>query len=155
MIPIGNSFFSYILFTLLTLNCVNTNFSFPSHPINRPLSVTSSLQRRSDPDRFVNVALFARFRRGNSGTFIKLRGKYPHYFSASAVILVLNIISFAISKMVPNFNINYMKINQRIAQGEIYRLFTPLFLHGSLSHIMMNSFSLKEIGPQVIQLLHA
>eukprot|EP00597_Dinobryon_sp_UTEXLB2267_P016078 CAMPEP_0201096594 /NCGR_PEP_ID=MMETSP0812-20130820/5602_1 /ASSEMBLY_ACC=CAM_ASM_000668 /TAXON_ID=98059 /ORGANISM="Dinobryon sp., Strain UTEXLB2267" /LENGTH=200 /DNA_ID=CAMNT_0047350967 /DNA_START=335 /DNA_END=937 /DNA_ORIENTATION=+ len=35
-----------------------------------------------------------------------------------------------------------------ISRGQTYRIVTPLFLHGSLPHLLMNSFSLKELGPQ-------
>lgn len=43
------------------------------------------------------------------------------------------------------------KVNAEIAAGQIYRLFTPMFLHASVSHLMVNSFSLFSTGPSVEQ----
>eukprot|EP00960_Hanusia_phi_P014991 443034-Hanusia_phi.AAC.3 len=34
-------------------------------------------------------------------------------------------------------------------EGQYYRLITPIFLHGSISHILVNCFSLNAIGPSV------
>jgi len=42
-----------------------------------------------------------------------------------------------------------MKIDHRIARGEWYRMFTSLFMHGSAPHLLMNSWSLFNIGPNV------
>ena len=36
-----------------------------------------------------------------------------------------------------------------IFQGELWRLVMPIFLHGSLLHIGMNMFVLKDLGPQL------
>ena len=47
-----------------------------------------------------------------------------------------------------------MKIDYRIARGEQYRLFTALFAHGNLQHLLMNCLSLRSIGPEV-KLLHS
>jgi membrane associated rhomboid family serine protease len=42
------------------------------------------------------------------------------------------------------------KINTAIvAGGQYYRFFTPMFLHASFMHILVNSFSLYNVGPTV------
>ena len=38
-----------------------------------------------------------------------------------------------------------------ILQGELWRLVMPIFLHGGLLHILMNSWVLMDVGPQVEQ----
>jgi rhomboid protease GluP len=40
-----------------------------------------------------------------------------------------------------------VKNNQMIAQGQLWRLFTPMFLHGSILHIAFNMFALLKLGP--------
>lgn len=39
-----------------------------------------------------------------------------------------------------------MKINELILQGQVWRLVTPVFLHGSLLHIAFNMYALVIIG---------
>lgn len=41
------------------------------------------------------------------------------------------------------------KINSAIISGEIWRLFTPIFLHGSVLHIAFNMYALFVIGPSL------
>ncbi len=40
-----------------------------------------------------------------------------------------------------------MKVNQLIIQGQLWRLFTPMFLHASLLHIGFNMYALFALGP--------
>jgi len=39
-----------------------------------------------------------------------------------------------------------MKVNRLILQGQIWRLFTPMFLHASILHIAFNMYALYAIG---------
>jgi len=38
------------------------------------------------------------------------------------------------------------KINQLIEQGQVWRLITPVFLHGSITHILLNMYALFILG---------
>jgi rhomboid protease GluP len=40
-----------------------------------------------------------------------------------------------------------VKWNERIVRGELWRFFTPMFLHGSIYHILFNMYALANIGP--------
>jgi len=40
-----------------------------------------------------------------------------------------------------------VKANNLILQGQVWRLFTPIFLHGSILHIGFNMYALFYIGP--------
>ena len=39
------------------------------------------------------------------------------------------------------------KINEFILMGQVWRLFTPMFLHGSIIHIAFNMYALFNFGP--------
>jgi rhomboid protease GluP len=41
------------------------------------------------------------------------------------------------------------KINEYILKGQIWRLFTPMLLHGSLTHIFFNMYALVSIGREI------
>ena len=42
-----------------------------------------------------------------------------------------------------------LKVNQLIANGQLWRLFTPMFLHGDIIHIGFNMYALSRIGPRL------
>jgi rhomboid protease GluP len=42
-----------------------------------------------------------------------------------------------------------LKVNLLIAHGQLWRLFTPMLLHGSLMHIAFNMYALYILGPRL------
>jgi rhomboid protease GluP len=42
-----------------------------------------------------------------------------------------------------------VKANELIIQGQLWRLFTPMFLHGGILHIALNMYALLAFGPQL------
>jgi rhomboid protease GluP len=47
------------------------------------------------------------------------------------------------------FEFWFAKINEFILQGQLWRLVTPIFLHGNVLHIGMNMYALFVIGPVI------
>ena len=73
-------------------------------------------------------------------------------------IILINIVVFLISAILSKnlFNIDIgvldllgAKDNLLINQGQIYRLFTCMFLHAGIIHIALNMYALYNIGPLV------
>src|SRR5512139_1078087 len=71
------------------------------------------------------------------------------------ILLGLSVAIYALQWATQNFwGIDYpaalgLKANALIIQGQLWRLFTPMFLHGSILHIAVNMYALLAFGPQL------
>jgi len=65
-------------------------------------------------------------------------------------IFFLNIAFFGLQTMYPQITASGAKRSDMILEGrQLYRLLTPIFLHGGIGHLMANSYSLKSMGANV------
>ena len=72
--------------------------------------------------------------------------------SLSMKLIMANVFCYALQMFKPSLTQLGAKRSDLILQGkELHRLITPVFLHGGLVHLMMNCYSLSNIGPQVEQ----
>ena len=79
--------------------------------------------------------------------------KRPGEYSWTSSLIIFNVIMYGLQMVNPNVTRMFAKRADMIMSGkQLYRLFTPMFLHGSVSHLMLNSFSLSNIGPEVERL---
>ncbi len=74
-------------------------------------------------------------------------------YSMLWAIGIIYLLSCALSGALfqPNFAVLLAlgaKVNERIAAGEIWRLFTAIFLHANLIHILFNGYALSVLGPE-------
>jgi membrane associated rhomboid family serine protease len=68
----------------------------------------------------------------------------------SHVLLAVNVAVFVLQgTMGSQLLLAGAKVNAAIAAGQLHRLFTPMFLHASFTHLMVNAFSLYSTGPSV------
>lgn len=78
--------------------------------------------------------------------------QYIRLYPVVTMLLALNII-IALAVYIPGLGdqiyFGGMGINFLIAEGEWWRLFTPMFLHAGMSHLLFNMFSLFVFGPEL------
>jgi membrane associated rhomboid family serine protease len=73
--------------------------------------------------------------------------------SWTSKLVLTNLVMFGLQMAMPSITKFGAKRSELILQGrELHRLITPIFLHGSPTHIMLNTFSLRNIGPEVERL---
>jgi membrane associated rhomboid family serine protease len=87
---------------------------------------------------------------------IAQQGRYRQLRRAPAVLIfiLLNAVAFLFEISVGDWNdpevlhrIGALEPYAVIAQGEYWRLFTALFLHGGFAHLLFNIFALYVLGP--------
>lgn len=68
-------------------------------------------------------------------------------------ILGINVLVFVLQYVIPGFTERFAMSPGAIANGEYWRLITPVFLHSPefIFHIIMNSYILYSLGPNVEQ----
>ena len=83
-------------------------------------------------------------------TYNNEKSKRPGNLSWTSRIVWINVIAYGVQVVFPSFTQWGLKISDKILRGEdLYRLVSPIFLHGGLTHLATNAFSLNSVGPQV------
>ncbi|MDG5787948.1 rhomboid family intramembrane serine protease [Evansella sp. AB-P1] len=85
-------------------------------------------------------------------------GQFIRAYHVVTALIIIHIILYLWIYMFPYLGgreIRFYGIgsNFHIYMGEYWRLVTPIFLHGSLAHMLFNSFSLFLFGPALEQML--
>lgn len=83
--------------------------------------------------------------------------EYIRYYPVVSMILLIHILLFLATNL-PVFPTKSIMeyligVNLYITQGEWWRLITPIFIHGSFSHLLFNSFSIFLFGPGLERLV--
>lgn len=81
---------------------------------------------------------------------VDLKSRKPNSFSLTSRIVAFNIATYVLQTYRPDFTKWGMKLSSEIMSGrQLYRLFTPIFLHGGVFHLLTNMYSLSQIGGDV------
>lgn len=74
-----------------------------------------------------------------------------------SIIIAIHFILYLLTAVpiFPNywFKATFSGVNLYITEGEYWRLFTPIFMHGGFTHALFNSFSLVLFGPALERLI--
>ena len=108
--------------------------------------------RQDYSSKFLNVEEFKRDQKSRLWT-VDLKRRKPGRYSLTSKLIMANIACYAIQMFWPRFTQMGIKLSDKILRGEeLYRLLTPVFLHGGIAHLWMNMFSLNNVGPDVEKL---
>lgn len=85
---------------------------------------------------------------------VDFRSRKPNRnLSITSRIIAATVAMFGVQLFRPSVTPNFMKLSERIVRGEqLYRLVTPIFLHGSPFHLLTNMISLQRVGQDVERL---
>lgn len=84
---------------------------------------------------------------------VRLRERRPNKFSWTSRLVAANVLMYAVQVFNPRVTQLGVKLSDRILRGEdLYRLISPVFLHGSIYHLFTNMYSLNNVGPTTEQL---
>ncbi|KAB2328577.1 rhomboid family intramembrane serine protease [Cytobacillus depressus] len=83
--------------------------------------------------------------------------EFLRFYPIVSIIIFIHLVLYVISKIpwVPHLWMyeNFAGVNLYIADGEYWRLLTPVFLHSDFTHMLFNSFSLVLFGPALERIL--
>jgi len=65
------------------------------------------------------------------------------------VLLGLNILFFVLSALIPDMTKLFMLVPSKVVAGEVWRIFTSMFLHAGFAHILFNMYALIIFGPLI------
>jgi len=86
--------------------------------------------------------------RNNNNSTNKYADSIQRLITVTNSIIVANCLIFILQKCLSNFTGLFIKNDYLVSRGQSYRLLTSLFLHGSVPHLVMNMYSVHNIGPQ-------
>ncbi|UOE94357.1 rhomboid family intramembrane serine protease [Alkalihalobacillus sp. LMS39] len=81
---------------------------------------------------------------------------FRHNYKVVTALIAIHLLLFLWMNFFPGGNfIRFYGIgfNPLIAEGELWRLVTPIFMHVTLQHVLFNSFSLVLFGPALEKML--
>lgn len=73
----------------------------------------------------------------------------PKRIVITNILVVLNIIMFALTMTVPKLANMFILDPVAVRNGEVYRLLTSTFMHASILHLVFNMYALSIIGKQI------
>ena len=73
----------------------------------------------------------------------------PATFAFLAVAIGIFVMTRVSDSLEGELLFRFAQINELVAQGEWYRIFTPVLVHANITHILFNMYALYQLGPAV------
>mmetsp|Transcript_9571 Transcript_9571/g.23296 ORF Transcript_9571/g.23296 Transcript_9571/m.23296 type:complete len:393 (-) Transcript_9571:1158-2336(-) len=153
--------FGMILFASENAFAQTSRVQFVSS-MRRPWHSTSPYGRRTPtygapPQRDFSSHLLdydeARKDKRARGWKVDFKRKNIGKMSLTSKLIWMNILAYGLQVFRPSFTAWGIKRSELILEGrQLYRVLTPVFLHGGLGHLGTNMYSLSNIGPDVERL---
>ncbi|MGH8924402.1 MAG: rhomboid family intramembrane serine protease [Acidimicrobiia bacterium] len=83
------------------------------------------------------------------GNATRLRRGAPITFGILSVTVIVYLLSRFTASLGDRLVGELVQANQLVAIGQWWRIFTPIFLHASIAHILFNMYALYQLGPAV------
>lgn len=81
---------------------------------------------------------------------VDMRRRQPNRYSVTSRLIFATVATYILQTVRPSVTQAGLKISERILRGEqLYRLVTPVFLHGGIFHLFFNMNSLGRTGRDV------
>jgi membrane associated rhomboid family serine protease len=97
-----------------------------------------SQRKKKSTARFYNIPRQSQMRPNERGS------------SWSSRLLLVNVVVYVLQCFYPSLTKWGIKLSDKIMKGDdMYRLVSPMFLHGGIAHLMTNCYSLSAVGPDV------
>ena len=126
------------------------------------VTVSQTSYRRRPPNQFGRVSDYSskfldleEFKRDKKARLwqANLKTKNLGKTSWTTRIILANVFCYLLQTWNPRVTQMGVKLSDKILKGEqLYRLLTPVFLHGGIAHLGMNMYSLNRVGPDVEKL---
>lgn len=83
--------------------------------------------------------------------------QFIRYYPVVSAIILIHVLLYLVT-LIPIFPSQFIfqtfaGVNLFVAEGEVWRLVTPIFLHSGFAHMLFNSFSLVLFGPALERML--
>ena len=130
-----------------------------SYRQRRPISNTNPYATRQQQQQprdystiFLDVDEFQRDKKARIWQ-VNFKTRQPGKYSWATRLVIANVLCYLAQSWNPRITQMFVKDSAKILRGqELYRLLTPVFLHGGVAHLAMNMYSLRNIGPDVEKL---
>ena len=127
------------------------NFTTPPRPRSRP--TTYAVPRQTGlASHYLDYDDWATDKKARLWN-VKLNNRRPNRYSWTSKIVFANVAMYALQVWKPSVTNLGVKLSDRILRGEeLYRLISPVFLHGSVYHLFTNMYSLQRLGNMAEQM---